>query len=53
MVELGCDVNEETKIKRTPLTKSAWMGRGDVLEVLLRHPKINLEHKANDDRTAL
>lgn len=53
LVSLGCDVNEPTKIMRTPLTKTAWMGRTDSVKVLLKHPLINLEHKANSERTAL
>lgn len=53
LVSLGCNVNDPTKIMRTPLTKTAWMGRADSVKVLLKHPLINLEHKANSDRTAL
>jgi len=53
MMSLGCDVNVMTAIKRTALTKVCWMGRVDSLKILLEHPQIDLEHKANSDRTAL
>jgi ankyrin repeat protein len=53
LISLGCDVNMETAIRRTALTKACWMGRADSVRVLLKHPNVNLEHKANSDRTAL
>ena len=53
LVSLGCDVNLPTFIKRTALTKTCWMGREDSVKVLLKHPGINLEWKANSERTAL
>lgn len=46
-------MNEPTLIKRTALTKTCWMGRSDSVKILLKHPLINLEHKANSERTAL
>ena len=52
-IGLGVDVNQETYMKRTALTKSAWIGRVDAVKILLKHPKINLEQPANDERTAL
>jgi len=42
-INLGVDVNKETYMKRTALTKSAWIGRVDAVKILLKHPKINLE----------
>jgi exosome complex exonuclease RRP6 len=53
LVDLGCDVNMPTTIRRTALTKTCWMGLADSLKVLLKHPKIDLEWKANSERTAL
>ena len=53
LVSLGCDVNLPTFIGRTALTKTCWMGREDSVKVLLKHPKIDLEWKANSQRTAL
>lgn len=53
LVDLGCDPNQQTYIRRTALTKSCWMGREDSVKVLLKHPKIDLEWKANSQRTAL
>lgn len=53
LVQLGCEVNQPTYIRRTALTKACWMGREDSVKVLLKHPKINLEQKANSERTAL
>ena len=53
LVELGCDVNQRTNMKRTALTKTCWLGREDSVKVLLKHPKIDLELKANSERTAL
>ena len=47
LVDLGCDPNQNTYIKRTALTKSCWMGREDSVKVLLKHPKIDLEWRAN------
>ena len=44
LVGLGCDVNAETNLKRTALTKVCWMGKADTLAVLLKHPKVNLNH---------
>lgn len=52
-LELGCDPNQQTNMKRTALTKTCWMGRIDTLTVLLKHPKIMINHKANGKRTAL
>lgn len=43
LVQLGCEVNATTFIRRTALTKACWMGREDSVKVLLKHPKINLE----------
>ena len=53
LIELGCDINVQTGIKRTALTKACWMGKTETVKVLLSHPKIDIEHKANSDRTAL
>jgi len=47
LVSLGCDVNLPTFIGSTALTKTCWMGREDSVKVLLQHPKIDLEWKAN------
>ena len=44
LVGLGCDVNAETALKRTALTKVCWMGKQDTLAALLKHPKVNLNH---------
>ena len=35
------------------MTKACWLGRVDSVEVLLRHPRIVIDHKANGDRTPL
>ena len=44
LLSLGCDVNQQTAIKRTALTKACWMGREDSVAALLTHPAIDLEH---------
>lgn len=53
LLSFGLDPNQETGLKRTALTKACWLGRTDSVEVLLRHPNIKIDHKANGDRTAL
>jgi ankyrin repeat protein len=53
LVSIGCDVNQPTCMDRTALTKAVWMARVDSLKVLLKHPQIDLEWKANQGRTAL
>lgn len=53
LIGKGADVNSMTKLRRTALTKACWMGRTDSVRILLKHPHILIDHKANDDRTAL
>lgn len=53
LISLGCDVNAQTSMKRNALTKACWVNRHDSVRILLRHPNIDIEHKANADRSAL
>ena len=53
LLSFGLDPNKQTGLKRTALTKACWLGRTDSVEVLLRHPNINIDHQANGKRTAL
>jgi len=53
LISLGCEVNAQTSMKRNALTKACWVNRHDSVRILLKHPDINIEHKANADRSAL
>jgi ankyrin repeat protein len=53
LIKLGSDVNIQTNLFRTALTKACWLGRTDSVRILLKHPNINIEHYANSDRTSL
>lgn len=44
LLSFGLDPNQQTGLKRTALTKAAWLGRIDSVEVLLRHPDIKIDH---------
>lgn len=53
LLSFGLDPNLPSGLKRTALTKACWLGRTDTVRFLLKHPNIDINHRANGERTAL
>ena len=51
--EQGCNVNALSKLNRSPLTKAAYLGRTDIVKLLLSYDETLFDLPGNKGRTAL
>jgi len=53
LYRLGCKINVVSKLKRSPLSKAAYIGRADIVELLLSYEGIEIDQLDNRGRTPL
>jgi ankyrin repeat protein len=52
-MDIGADINAQTKILRTTLSKCCWNGQHKFVEMVLMDPKADMSLKDSQGRTAL